>query len=162
VNSLVQGFTAIASPTTPGASRFYLYAKSDGLYFKDSTGKEVGPLGAYDPRLTAIGTTVSGSTITLIETPVVAEDKAYAIDGFVFGWQGNYNNTHLFRFHAVFSRQAGANVEVNAQLINGNGSGTAPACVADVNIGTQTGRLRITGDTATWNWKAQYWLTPDA
>src|SRR5690606_13572358 len=78
------------------------------------------PAGA-DTRLTATGVTSSGSTISIIETPALAEEEAYAIDGFVFGAQGNFNNTQITRFHAVFSRQLGSNIEVNGQLVNSNG-----------------------------------------
>lgn len=49
----------VASSTTPGTDIWALYFKSDGLYYKDDAGAEVGPLGA-DSGGTVTGSGTSG------------------------------------------------------------------------------------------------------
>lgn len=72
--------TESVSPTTPGSGYGYLYAKTDGLYFKGDGGTEIGPLGG-GRILIETKTPAGGTTATFSSIPATFKDLEIVLIG---------------------------------------------------------------------------------
>jgi hypothetical protein len=100
-----------------------------------------------------------GNTATTIASVAVAEDEAVTVTGVVTGAIADYSASIGGTLMIAARRAAGGNVTlVGAATVDvQEDSANAPVFTADVDAGTQTVRLRVTGVAAeTWNWRAAY------
>lgn len=101
------------------------------------------------------------ATATTLASIVVAELSAVRVVGQVIGAKAGYSAAAARGFQITARRASGGNVTLvgAAQYdaaIQEDSAGT-PAISADVDTGTQSIRIRVTGIAAeTWNWKVQY------
>lgn len=154
IHGTTYALKSTSSPATPPTSTFYLYAKTGGLFIKDATGKEIGPLGAYDPRVEAVLQTTDATVTTLLSLPVGAASRL-AIDGIVYATRDQFGTGLMCRFGALARRTAGGSALMNSSFVNVSSESAATVTI-DVD-GSNNLRVRVQGLAATtFDWKIKY------
>lgn len=102
-------------------------------------------------------TQTTDATATTLYSRVVDENTAIILSGHIVGAQSDYSAAAGNRVQAVVRRASGGNVTLVGSVQGDttqedDGVGT-PAITIDVDTGTQTVRVRVTGIASeTWNW----------
>jgi hypothetical protein len=101
----------------------------------------------------------TNNTATTLASVAVAEDQAVTVTVTVTGAIADYSAAIGGTLMIVARRAAGGNVTAVGSVTADveEDSASSPTFTADVDTGTQTVRVRVTGVTAeTWNWKCTY------
>lgn len=99
------------------------------------------------------------ATVTTIASVSVAEDEVVTVTATVSGAIADYSAAIGGTLMIVARRAAGGNVTLVGSVTTDveEDSGSSPTFTADVDTGTQTVRVRVTGVAAeTWNWRCTF------
>ena len=99
------------------------------------------------------------ATVTTIASVAVAEDEAVTVTAAISGAIADYSAAIGGEVMIVARRAAAGNVTAVGSVTADvqEDSGSSPTFTADVDTGTQTVRIRVTGVAAeTWNWRVSY------
>lgn len=101
------------------------------------------------------------ATQTTIASISVAEDQLVLIHALVQALRSDASEAYAAIKMAAVRRAAAGNVTLVGSVVDiaeQEDSGGAPDATLDVDTGTQTARIRVTGEAAkTFNWKVTYW-----
>jgi hypothetical protein len=141
------------------------------LYENQAAIEEADFLRQYDPRLSYVPVsdtgststvTTSNNTATLIAAIPVPELSAVTITGEVAGAKTDYTAALGATFSATFRRASGGNVTLvgGATVTVVEDSSSSPTVTVTANTGTQTIDIKVTGVTAEdWTWRVNYRTT---
>jgi hypothetical protein len=129
----------VSAPSTPASGFGYLYAKTDGVYFKGDNGTEVGPLSAKP----ASGTSFPGSPSTNDQYFRTDRNLGYYYDG------TRWLSIQLFR------QSFNNNENANPTSTNGAVLGAWPVTQGDNGIWIVS--FQVTTFVLTTNNGSQYW-----